>query len=250
MEPLLSIITVCKNEPFIADTCKSVVSQSCRDFEWLVIDGASTDGTLEKIRPYKDAIDVLVSEPDNGIYEAMNKGIRMARGRYLLFLNGGDCLYDKRTLAQVMPHLEKAQADVFYGDSYRWFPKKADCFIKTYPDELKKDFFLTNTLAHQSSFIKRDLFALYGGYREDFKIVSDKEKWLCFMEKGVCFQHLPFPCSRFRMNGISRQPSAVLRAEKIAMLTAYFPSEVLYNSSQPYLQELFASQKMMSQKTL
>lgn len=240
---LLSIITICKNEPFIDSTCQSVCAQTNQNFEWLIIDGASTDNTLEKIKPYQDRADVFLSEPDSGIYPAMNKGIRLARGKYLLFLNGGDLFYDDRTTARVLPYLNKGHADVFYGDSYRLFAKERDCFIKIYPDVLEKSFFLDNTLAHQSSFIKKDLFAKFGGYREDFKIVSDKEKWLCFMDNGVKFLHLPFPCSKFRMNGVSRFPSQLLKAEKIKMLTQYYPENLLYNSSLPYLQALFGKER-------
>lgn len=237
--PLLSIVTICKNEPFIAATGESVCAQKNQNFEWLVIDGASTDETLKHLSPYQKRADVFISEPDDGIYPAMNKGIRQAKGKYLLFLNGGDLLYDENTLSKVLPYLNKGAADVFYGDSYRLFEKEEDCFVKTYPPKIEKSFFLTNTLGHQSSFIKRKLFERLGGYREDFKIVSDKEKWLCFLEYGAKFEHLPFPCARFRMNGVSRFPSELLKKEKIKMLKEYYPAEVLYNSDKPYLQSLF-----------
>lgn len=237
--PLLTIITICKNEPFIESTCQSVCQQTTQNFEWIIIDGTSKDDTLEKISKYKNRIDTLISEPDNGIYPAMNKGITLARGKYLLFLNGGDLLYDKSTLSKVLPYLNKGAADIFYGDSYRLFSKKQDCFIKTYPETIDKSFFLTNTLAHQSSFIKSTLFTRYGTYREDFKIVSDKEKWLCFLKNNAKFTHLPFPCSQFRMNGISRFPSELLKQEKIKMLKEYYPASSLYNSGLPYLQSLF-----------
>lgn len=220
--PLLSIITVCKNEPFIEATCQSVMAQTNQGFQWIVIDGASTDGTLEKLEKYRARMNIFISEADKGIYPAMNKGISLAKGKYLMFLNGGDLLYEPQTIEKVMPYLKDGRADVFYGQSYRLFDNPHDCFIKTYPEELKKEFFLTNTLAHQSSFIKRELFDLYGGYREDFKIVSDKEKWLCFMENGARFQVIDFPCSQFRMNGISRLPSNLLKIEKNKMLCQYF----------------------------
>lgn len=225
--PVLSIITVCKNEPFIEATCKSVMAQTNQGFQWIVIDGASTDDTLEKLEKYRARMNIFISEEDKGIYPAMNKGISLAKGKYLLFLNGGDLLYDPQTVNNVMPYLIADGADIFYGQSYRMFDKIEDCFIKTYPEQLKKEFFLTNTLAHQSSFIRKNLFSLYGNYREDFKIVSDKEKWLCFMNKGATFQYLPFPCSQFRMNGISRLPSSRLKIEKNKMLSQYFtPQQV------------------------
>jgi len=240
---MLSIVTICKNEPFIESTCQSVLEQTCQDFEWIVVDGGSTDGTLDILQKYRHRINKLISEPDEGVYPAMNKGIACAKGKYLLFLNGGDMLYEPQTLERVMPYLKKGAADIFYGDSYRLFDKEADCFIKTYPDNLQKRFFLDNTLAHQSSFIKRELFARFGLYREDFRIVSDKEKWLCFMDNGVKFQHLPSVCSCFRMNGISRLPTERLKQEKIAMLEQYFDKKMLRTSDLPYLQALFGKDK-------
>lgn len=239
LAPLLSVITICKNEPFIEATCQSVVSQTYQDFEWIVIDGASTDNTLDTLSKYQYRINTLVSEPDSGVYNAMNKGIAKAKGQYLLFLNGGDMLYAPDTLKNVMPFLESGNADIFYGDSYRLFEEEEKCFIKTYPEKLVKNFFLDNTLAHQSSFIKREMFARFGLYREDFKIVSDKEKWLCFMENGAKFTHLPFVCSYFRMNGISRLPTELLKQEKIRMLEQYFDKDMLRTSDLPYLKTLF-----------
>lgn len=226
-KPFLSIITICKNEPFIEETCQSVMAQTYQDFEWLVIDGASDNDTLNKIEPYRIRINIFVSESDDGIYSAMNKGIKFAHGKYLLFLNGGDLLYEAQTIEKVIPFLQQEKADVYYGQSYRLFDNPKDCFIKTYPHSLTKEFFLTNTLAHQSSFIKKELFSLYGDYREDFKIVSDKEKWLCFMEKGATFEYIPFPCSQFRMNGLSRQPTELLKIEKNKMLSQYYPQEAV-----------------------
>ena len=238
--PLLSIITICKNEPFITETCASVLSQTNQNFEWVIIDGASTDDTLDKIKPYAHRADVFISEADNGIYAAQNKGIRNSRGKYLMFLNGGDLLYNSETVADVMPYLAGGPECVFYGDSYRLYNTPEKCFIKTYPDDITKDFFLTNTLGHQSCFIHRNLFEKYGPYREDFKIVSDKERWFAFISGGAAFKHIPFPCSRFRMNGISTRKDDALNAEKIKLLTQYFPKSILTSSDLPYLQELFS----------
>lgn len=236
---ILSVITICKNEPFIADTCASVIRQTNQNFEWIIIDGASTDDTLAKIQPYAHRANVFISEPDAGIYSAQNKGIKYAHGKYLLFLNGGDLLYDDNTIANVMPFLTDGTECVFYGDSYRLFDDADKCFTKTYPDTITKDFFLENTLGHQSCFIHRNLFKKFGPYREDFRIVSDKEKWLDFISNGVQFRHIPFPCAQFRMNGISTRKNDELKAEKIKLLTQYFPMSVLRDSDIESVQKLF-----------
>ena len=239
MNCLLSIITVCKNEPFIKDTCKSIVNQSNQNFEWIFVDGASTDDTLNVLENYKYRMNTFISEPDNGVYSAMNKGINQAHSQYLLFMNGGDLLYSKHTIANVIPYLQEGKADIFYGDSYRLFENETDCFIKTYPNKITKTFFLTNTLAHQSSFIRKELFEKFGNYREDFKIVSDKEKWLKFIDNGAIFYHIPQVLSCFRMNGQSRQQTSTLKTEKKKMLEEYFPKKQLYNTNIPYLQQVF-----------
>lgn len=239
MKLQLSIITICKNEPYIEETCLSIINQTNQNFEWIVVDGASTDGTRDKLLKYQDNIDIFISEPDTGVYSAMNKGISHARGEYLLFMNGGDLFYNNDVVSSVVPYLTEINKDVFYGDSYRLFDNKEDCFIKTYPDNITKSFFLTNTLAHQSSFIKKELFEKFGGYREDFKIVSDKEKWLKFINNDVEFSHIPLVLSCFRMNGVSRQPSATLLQEKRRLLEEYFPKKMLYKTQIPYLQKIF-----------
>ena len=237
--PILSIITICRNEPFITDTCDSIIDQTNQNFEWIIIDGASTDGTLEKLNQYKHRADVFISEADNGIFSAQNKGARHARGKYLLFMNGGDTIYDKNTIDKVMPYLETDAECVFYGDTYCRFNTPEKCFVKTYPDILDKDFFLGATIGHQSAFIHRNLIEKYGPYREDFKIVSDKEKWLKYLDAGVMFRHMAFPCARFRMDGVSSTPSERLKAEDKRLLAEYFPISTLQNSALPYLQELF-----------
>lgn len=107
----LSIVTVCYNEKDIGRTCESIVSQSCQDFEWIVVDGGSTDGSLEVIKHYKERIDILISEPDNGIYDAMNKGIRLAKGKWINFMNGGDTFADNGIVGDfcVLPEIPRPQ---------------------------------------------------------------------------------------------------------------------------------------------
>jgi len=196
----LSIVTVCKNERNIKETCESVVAQTRQDFEWIVIDGGSDDlQTLETIEKYKDRINVFISEKDNGIYDAMNKGIKLAKGEYINFLNGGDSFLSKDTLEKVFS--KEYSSDVLYGDAFFVYDK---CMRKmSFPKNLTKEFFYDSCLAHSSAFIKTSLFEKYGPYNEANKIVSDWEKWIEFIVSGVRFEHIDVTVSKYDMSGIS-----------------------------------------------
>ena len=114
---LFSIITITYNaEQHLEGTLRSVIGQTCIDYEYLIIDGGSTDGTLDIAKSHEDHIDLLVSEPDKGLYDAMNKGLRAARGTYLCFLNAGDHLRDPNVLAD-LKRLAATEVDVLYGET-------------------------------------------------------------------------------------------------------------------------------------
>ena len=171
----LSIITVnLNNRNGLQKTIDSVVSQTFRDFEWIVIDGGSTDGSKELIEQYAEHFAYWVSEPDKGIYNAMNKGIKVAKGEYLQFLNSGDWLLEASTLQKVFDTNPKE--GIVYGDCV-----EPDGSVQVFPSELDALSLYGNMLNHQASFIKRVLFD-DGGYDESFRYVSD---WLFYLEKIV-----------------------------------------------------------------
>lgn len=119
-EPLISIITVTYNAGrFLERTLRSLVAQgdALADVEYLIIDGQSTDNTLDLVRQYERSITRWVSEPDGGLYDAMNKGQRLARGRYVWFMNAGDELYDAQTLSRLLDRMRATGADVYYSDA-------------------------------------------------------------------------------------------------------------------------------------
>lgn len=122
LQPTFSIITVCRNaQQTIEDTLQSVITQSYHHVEYIVIDGNSTDGTLCIINRYKERIARVVSEPDKGLYDAMNKGLHLATGDYVCFLNAGDCFHEDDTLQQMVHRLFEAECselpDVLYGET-------------------------------------------------------------------------------------------------------------------------------------
>lgn len=180
----LSIITVnFNNRDGLQRTIDSVVSQTWRDFEWIIIDGGSTDGSKELIEQYQDHFAYWCSEPDKGIYNAMNKGIDKAKGEYLIFMNSGDCFMD----CYIVEEFVNAtwMEDVIVGDvAYNG----NNMSIKRHPDinSLDIEYFIYSTICHQASFIKRRLFELYGVYDECLSMSSD---WKFFIEVLIIHNH-------------------------------------------------------------
>ena len=147
----ISVITInLNNAEGLRRTLDSVFRQTTQDFELVVVDGASTDGSVELIHTHADRIDRWVSEPDGGIYNAMNKAVAMATGEYVIFMNSGDTFYEDDVLARVIPQLKGK--DVYVGDLHR--PGKRKKFVKA-PEEVYFHYIITRTLSHQAAFIRR-----------------------------------------------------------------------------------------------
>ena len=196
----LSIITInLNNRDGLQKTIDSVVSQTYRDFEWIIIDGGSTDGSKDVIERYSEHIDYWVSEPDRGIYNAMNKGIRLSHGEYLHFLNSGDSFFDKNVLSNVIPLL--AGKDYYVGDEMR-----NGCLMEQNISTSQQicDTMIKKWIPHQTVFTNRRIYDTYGMYREDKKIVSD---WWLFFKSIIIgdatVEKLPFTVDIFDTNGIS-----------------------------------------------
>jgi len=198
----ISIITICYNEVYtIKRTIESVFNQSFKDYEYIVIDGASTDGTVDIIRSYEKNIDYLVSEKDTGIYEAMNKGIRQAHGEYLYFLNGGDLLAGSDVLEKAFS--TKGNEDILYGDILKAVGKKQ--YLNSFSGYSVTPFFLfTHTLPHQGSFIKKVLFDKFGLYDESYRLMGDYEFFKrAIVVHGATCRYLGFTIGVFDYTGMS-----------------------------------------------
>jgi glycosyltransferase involved in cell wall biosynthesis len=179
----LSIITVnYNNATGLERTIKSVQEQTTQDFEHIIIDGNSDDGSKELIERTKDNYSYAISEPDQGVYDAMNKGIAQATGNYILFLNSGDTLYKNYIISKVQSYLDNSTA-IVYGDLSIIGEDRPD-FIHHYPKKLDFNFFKNTSLGHPATFIKKELFDLYGNYRTDLNIASDWE----FFLKTICIE--------------------------------------------------------------
>jgi glycosyltransferase involved in cell wall biosynthesis len=199
--PKLSIITINYNNlEGLKRTVESVVNQTWQEFEYIVIDGGSTDGSKQYIEEQSEHFDFWVSEPDKGIYNAMNKGIARASGEYLLFLNSGDHFFNDSVLQE--NHYKIANYDLIYCDLE--VIGKTETFIKKYPEKLSFSYFMKDTLPHPATFIKTALFDKVGYYEESFKIVSD---WKFFIE-SVCkfnssYKRIDVILSTFYLDGLS-----------------------------------------------
>ncbi|MDP3557259.1 MAG: glycosyltransferase family 2 protein [Bacteroidota bacterium] len=203
----LSIITInYNNKSGLEKTIASVISQNFKDFEFIVIDGNSNDGSKEVIASFQDKISVSVSEADKGIYDAQNKGITMASGKYLLFLNSGDVLYNVDTLKSITPLLK--EKSFYYGNLILEKSGKHEEHIA--PVTVDMDFMLNSTFWHPCVFIKSDLFKNFGLYNTDFKIAGDYEFFIrCLLKPNISSEHLNQFVSVFDGNGISNDPKSV-----------------------------------------
>jgi glycosyltransferase involved in cell wall biosynthesis len=204
--PRYSIITVCLNaKEDLKKTLHSIEKQTFHNFEWIVIDGKSTDGTVDILR-HHPLVAYLLSEPDDGIYDAMNKGIKLATGDYFLFLNAGDSLYNKTTLQDVDKHLT---GDLVIGCMmcilFDKNKQKKNSLRRFYDRDIGKEYLYNRTLPHQSTFVKREIFDKYGGYCKTFKIKGDHDFFSRIIVRGVKFSFLSFCVAIYPLNGVSHQ---------------------------------------------
>lgn len=199
----LSIVTINYNNlKGLRKTMQSVFEQTWKDFEYIIIDGGSNDGSKEWIEQNSDKITNWISEPDNGIYHAMNKGIIVAKGEYLLLLNSGDWFFDREILSNFMKDL--GDYDIIYGNKINYFSddkiieEKSPTLIDFYV------FAFSYSLPHQATIIRRSLFSEMGLYDENLKIVSDwKFALLAIFKHNYKYFHKDINLIYYDMNGVS-----------------------------------------------
>lgn len=208
----VSLITVCRNvAPVIAETLDSVLAQTHPDIELIVIDGASSDGTLEILGRYRSAsgkrgIDILVSEPDKGIYDAMNKGLARATGEVIGFVNAGDLLMTPETIAQVVAAFQRSHADAVYGDIIMVDEKDIHKVHRTWLSGTyhRENFRKGWMPPHVGTFIRKSVYDRFGRFNTDLRIGADYEILLRFLYKHqIPTVHLREVLVRFRLGGMS-----------------------------------------------
>lgn len=217
----LSIISInWNNSSGLRKTIESVYNQTFRGFEFIVIDGNSSDDSVDVVKQYEQEIDIWKSEPDNGIYDAMNKAIQLATGEYLLFLNSGDFFASNTVLERVFA--VNRTADFVFGSVTKEFGYKISP-----PKKITLYSVLYDLISHQSSFIKRSLFIELGLYDVKVKIVAD---WK-FLFEAILIHHKSYEvidvnvafCDSRGVSGTSKGISESAET-KYAIARNYFPS--------------------------
>lgn len=205
----ISIITaVYNNKQYIGDCIESVISQSFRDIEYIVIDGGSTDGTLDIIKKYSGCISKWTSGPDNGIYDALNKGIKSATGDLIGFIHADDLYAHDKVIAKVVSELARHNADSCYGDLLYVDKKNTEKIIRYWKSRpYRQGLFQRGWMPpHPTFFVKKEIYDRCGSFNTDFRIASDYELMLRFLEKekiSTCY--VPEVLIKMRIGGASNR---------------------------------------------
>lgn len=197
--PKISIITITFNsEKTIETTIESVLSQNYENFEYIIVDGLSTDSTLDIVFKYKDKISKIISEKDRGISDAFNKGVRNAEGEIIGIVNSDDILMPG-ALKTIANNYQK-DIDVYSGVVLFWNDQTGETF-PSYPDVKFDKLKLQYGVAHPSRFIRKDAYEKYGLYVEQLRYNMDMELLCRFYKKGAKFQYIDKPLTMFRIGG-------------------------------------------------
>ncbi len=210
----------------VTDAIESILNQTYSNIEYIIIDGNSTDGTVDIIKKYMNKISYWVSEPDNGIYDAMNKGLEIATGEYVQFLNSSDTLYTNKTIHQIIDQIPINLPDVIYGnliidkefEQVYMKPAPLDNFIYRFP------------IYHPSTIVKTNIMKKHK-FNESFKIAADYDFFRKIYYQKASFYYIPIIFSIFEgINGISSTNSQMLSLEKERIFAIKYNSIKYYNN--------------------
>lgn len=206
--PKVSIITVCRNEVnSIEQTIKSVLEQDYSSIEYIVLDGLSTDGTINIINKYNNQIEIFVSEKDKGIYDAMNKAIDLSKGEILFFLNANDTFFNTHIVSSAISKMNSTGSDLAYGDIMTTGNHKNSGQIIKF-NKVNKWFLLQDTICHQAIFTKKELYIKYGKFDLHYRIAADYE-WLLrvLIKNKAQTSYLNMIISNYSLDGVSNNPN-------------------------------------------
>lgn len=250
----ISVITVCLNaKDTIEQTFISLGNQTYKNIEHIVIDGVSTDGTLDIIAKYKDRIAYFISEKDTGIYNAMNKGLKYVTGDIVYFLNATDSLYDESVFEKVVNEFKKhPDLEMLWGDIEFTENGKEPRIHKNNDIKMKNDF-LYNNPCHQAIFYKSELFKKYGDYDEDIKIFGDCDfNVRILVTNNVRCKYIPEVIASFEIGGIStsseKEDRLLHNADRLKVYNKNFKHKFCYRADS-FITKNFATPARMIKKS-
>jgi glycosyltransferase involved in cell wall biosynthesis len=214
----ISIITVVYNaEKYIQKTLESILKQTYIYFELIIIDGGSTDNTLNIINSFNNGNIIVISEKDKGIYDAMNKGTRVAKNEWVFFLNAGDVFASNETLSNIFNRYS-GNSSILFGNTLL----KSDNQIINYPDVINKLWFFSDTICHQSIFFKRQLFNEIGHFNLNYKILADRDFLIRAIKTKHRFEHVNEIVSIYDQEGFSAKNQNLYIHEQTILRKKYF----------------------------
>ena len=221
----VSVITVCYNAAaHIDQTIRSVVAQDHQDIEHILIDGGSTDGTQARIERYREVIAHFVSEPDHGVYDAMNKGLRLATGEVIVFVNAGDMIASRGCISYMVKTFEESDAEAIYGDAYMVDPQDIRVVRRFWKGgEYKRENFRKGWMPpHLGTYIRKSVYDRFGLFNEQLKVSADYELLFRFMYKNrIRVRHVPKVLVRFRLGGVSNRSLAHIWRANVEVYKAW-----------------------------
>lgn len=231
-----SVITICLNaESFIEATIRSVLDQTHKDIEYIIVDGGSTDKTLHILEKYRNSIAELISEPDDGIYDAMNKGIQRAKGNILCFMNAGDLFSSERIFEIVNNLFENIDStpDIVYGDvilSSKGEYTKVSSFRSS-----NIEFVWYGPICHQSIFARRELFSK--GFSLNFRVCADFDWFLhAIIRENKKIMYIPEPLSIYQLGGFSAKNIYFYEKESSYITLKYFFYSLILGQVKEHIQ--------------
>lgn len=232
--PRVSVITVCLNAVDTIDgTIQSVLSQTYSQIEYIVVDGASTDGTLERLHSYDAAITKLISEPDTGLYNAMNKALDLVEGDIVVFMNAGDMFTSANVVEQMAAVFRKhPEVMIAYGDYIARYTDR-DVPIKQ-PGQLNKWQLWLRAVCHQTVFARREAFEQAGKFDESLDICADWD-WLlrCVVLHSMPTHHVPLDVCIFQMGGFCSNRSVMEQNKRVMRQRYYsFHERIIFSTAE------------------
>jgi glycosyltransferase involved in cell wall biosynthesis len=233
--PLVSVITVVYNDlKGIEKTITSVLEQKYEDYEYIIIDGGSTDGTLDIVKKYQNRIDLWISESDRGIYDAMNKGVEKASGSYVYFLNSGDFFCRNDVLENIIKHIFRGELSLVCGNVIKLYPDFEHVF-KPCMRKLKKG----GVIPHQGAFIKRSVFNELGGHDTRYVSSADQDFFCRLYKAGYSYKEINENIAFMASGGFSSNKIVSLPESYIVIrhhfgflrATFYYTKVVLFEQS-------------------